>query len=107
MTNKEIELKCELAYQEKFLDLIGKNVGDRVKCTFFIHTGNRKNSYMSSRDGYGTIIRDENGYAVLSDEEYSTSKEVRNKPWSVSDFSSHWEYGMAKCRSKLNYIILD
>lgn len=107
MTKKEIEFKCELAYQEKFLELTGKKVGDRVKCSFTYHHGDSKRSYMSSIEGYGTIVCDEKGYAVLSDEEYTTSKEVRNKPWNVSDFSCHWEYGRAKCRTKLNFILLE
>lgn len=106
MTKKEIELQCELAYQEKFLELIGKKVGDKVKCVFFKNSGDRKHSYLSSFEGDGTIIKDEKGYAVLSDTESCVSKEVPNKPWSPSDFRTHWEYSMAKCRSKLNNIIL-
>lgn len=106
MTKKEIELQCELAYQQKFLELIGKKIGDRVKCVFFTNSGDSKHSYTSPINGDGTIIKDEKGYAVLSDKEYSTSKEVRNKPGSPSDFRTHWEYSMAKCRSRLSNIIL-
>lgn len=106
MTKKEIELQCELAYQQKFLELIGKKVGDKVKCVFFYNSGDSKHSYTSSIEGDGIIIKDEKGYAVLSDMEYRVSKSVRNKPWSPSDFSTHWVFSMAKCRSELNYIIL-
>ena len=31
MTRKEIEFQCQLAYDAKLLELIGKNVGDKVK----------------------------------------------------------------------------
>ena len=106
MTRKEIEFQCQLAYDAKFLELIGKNIGDKVKCSFFVHRGDRKHSYMSSVDGEGTIILDEKGYGVLSDKEYQDSKEVRNYPKSCSNFRSHWEYETKKLRSSIKYIRL-
>lgn len=105
MTKKEIELQCEIAYQEKFLELTGLKVGDKVECYFTVEDGTHKQSYLSSVKGVGTIIRDDNGYAVLSDNEYSHSKSVRNKPWSCCDFSTHWEYIFKQRRMELNSIV--
>ena len=106
MIRKEIEFQCQLAYDVKLLELIGKNVGDKVKCLFFVHSGDRKHSYMSSVDGEGTIILDEKGYGVLSDKEYQDSKEVRDYPWSHSNFRTHWVYETKKLRSSIKYIRL-
>ena len=106
MTRKEIEFQCQLAYDAKLLELIGKNVGDKVECSFFVHKGDRKRSYMSSVDGEGTIILDEKGYGVLSDKEYQDSKEVRDYHMSISNFRTHWEYETKKLRSSIKYIIL-
>ena len=106
MIRKEIEFQCQLAYDAKLLELIGKNVGDKVKCSFLVHRGDRKHSYMYSIDGEGTIILDEKGYGVLSDKEYKDSKEVRDYPWSRSNFRSHWEYETKKLRSSIKYIRL-
>ena len=104
MTRKEIEFQCQLAYDAKLLELIGKNVGDKVVCSFFVHRGDRSHSYTSSIDGEGTIIIDEKGYGVLSDEEYQDSKEVRDYPASRTNFRSHWEYETKKLRSSIKYI---
>lgn len=65
MTREEVEFQCQLAYDVKFLELIGKNVGDKVKCSFFVHRGDRNHSYTSSVDGEGTIILDEKGYGCF------------------------------------------
>lgn len=106
MTKAEIEFQCELAYGEKFLELIGKKVGDKVKCRFFYSSGTAKQSYTESTVDTGTIILDEKGYAVISDNEYLHSMEVRKKPWNVSDFSTYWKYESRHSRSELKYIIL-
>ena len=106
MTREEIEFQCQLAYDAKFLELISKNVGDKVNCSFFVHRGDRSHSYTSSIDGEGTIIIDEKGYGVLSDEEYQDSKEVRDYPASRTNFRSHWEYETKKLRSSIKYIRL-
>ena len=106
MTRDEIELQCQLGYDDTLLELIGKNVGDKVKCSFFVHRGDRKHSYMSSVDGEGTIILDEKGYGVLSDKEYQDSKEVRDYPWSHSNSRTHWVYETKKLRSSIKYIRL-
>lgn len=106
MTIEEIEFQCQMAYDAKLLELIGKNVGDKVKCSFFVHSGDRKHSYTSLVDGEGTIILDEKGYGVLSDKEYQDSKEVRDYPWSRSNYRTHWEYETKRLRSSIKYIIL-
>ncbi len=104
MTREEIEFQCQLAYDAKLLELIGKNVGDKVECSFFVHRGDSKHSYTSSIDGEGTIILDEKGYGVLSDKEYQGSKEVRDYPTSRTNFRSHWVYETKKLRSSIKYI---
>ena len=106
MTREEIEFQCQLAYDAKLLELIVKNVGDKVECSFFVHSGYIKHSYTSSIDGEGTIILDEKGYGILSDKEYQDSKEVRDYPWSHSNFRTHWEYETKKLRSSIKYIKL-
>ena len=106
MTREEIEFQCQLAYDAKLLELIGKNVGDKVKCSFFVHSGDRKHSYTSSIEGEGTIILDEKGYGILSDKEYQDSKEIRDYPMSHSNFRTHWEYETKKLRSSIKYIRL-
>ena len=106
MITKEIEFQCQLAYDAKLLELIGKNVGDKVECSFFVRHGDRKHSYTYSVDGEGTIILDEKGYGVLSDKEYQDAKEVRDYRWSCSNFRSHWEYETKRIRSSIKFIKL-
>ena len=106
MTRKEIEFQCQLAHDAKFLELIGKNLGDKVMCSFFVHKGDGKHSYLYSVDGEGTIILDEKGYGVLSDKEYQGSKEVPNNPNSPTYLRTHWEYETKKLRSSVKYIKL-
>ena len=106
MITKEIEFQCQLAYDAKLLELIGKKVGDKVKCLFFVSHGNGKHSYTYSVDGEGTIILDEKGYGVLSDKEYQGSKEVRDYPMSQSNYRTHWEYETKRLRSSIKNIKL-
>lgn len=106
MTTKEIEFQCQLAYDAKWLELIGKKVGDKVKCSFSVSKGDRKHSYTSSIDGEGTIILDEKGYGVLSDNEYQYSEEVRDYPMSQSNYRTHWEYETKRLRSSIKNIKL-
>ena len=77
MTKKEIILQCELAYQEKFLELNGLKIGDEVDCMFFPNHGNAKQSYTSSVIGKGTIIKTDKGIVVKSNEKYKKSHEEK------------------------------
>ena len=106
MITKEIEFQCQLAYDAKWLELIGKKVGDKVKCSFSVSKGDRKHSYTSSIDGEGTIILDEKGYGVLSDKEYQYSEEVPDNPKIRSYLRTHWEYKTKRIRSSIKYIRL-
>ncbi len=70
MKIKEIKLKCDIAWQEKFLELTGHKVGDKVKCSFHFSIGNEKRAFSSIVDGDGIIERTEKGILVKSCEKY-------------------------------------
>ena len=59
MTDKEIEHLCDLAWQEKYLELKGLKIGDEVICSFSNHYGNAKQSYSYMVKGKGVIVETE------------------------------------------------
>ena len=78
MTDNEIEHLCDLAWQEKYLELKGLKIGDEVICSFSNHHGNAKQSYSSMVKGKGVIVETEKGIKVKSLEKYTAIK-VREK----------------------------
>ncbi len=93
METKEIELACNIAWQEKCLELTGYNVGDEVFCLFHPDFGTAKNSYGTCVKGKGTIVRMDDGtIKIKSNEKYRKSKSVRKYPDSPVRFQTYWKY---------------
>lgn len=101
MTDREIEHLCDLAWQEKYLELKGLKLGDKVICTFSTHHGNAKNSYSSLTYGPGIIVETEKGIQVKSEQKYTKCKEEKRR-W--SDRNSYWVYYDDYVYSDLKYI---
>ena len=89
MTDKEIEHLCDLAWQEKYLELKGLKIGDEVICSFSNHHGNAKQSYSYMVKGKGVIVETENGIKVKSLEKYTSSRSEKRRPY---DTKSYWVY---------------
>lgn len=89
MTDREIEYLCDLAWQEKYLELKGLKIGDEVICSFSNHHGNSKQSYSYLVEGKGVIMETEKGIKVKSLEKYTVAKSEKRR-W--SDRNSIWVY---------------
>ena len=89
MIDKETERLCDLAWQEKYLELKGLKIGDEVICSFSNHHGDAKHSYSYAGDGKGVIIETENGINVKSLEKYTVSRSEKRRPY---DIKSYWVY---------------
>lgn len=100
MTDREIEYLCDLAWQEKYLELKGLKIGDEVICSFRNCHGNAKQSYSHMVDGKGVIVETEKGIKVKSLEEYTASKTEKAR-WNRS---SIWIYYKDYVYSDLRYI---
>ena len=71
MTDSEIEHLCDLAWQEKYLELKGLKIGDEVICSFSNHHGNAKQSYSSMVKGKVVIVENKKSIKVNSIEKYT------------------------------------
>lgn len=89
MIDKETEHLCDLAWQEKYLELKGLKIGDEVICSFSNHHGDAKHSYSYAVDGKGVIVETENGIKVKSLEKYTVSRSEKRRPY---DIKSYWVY---------------
>ena len=89
MTDREIEYLCDLAWQEKYLELKGLKIGDEVICSFSNRHGNAKQSYSYMVDGKGVIVETEKGIKVKSLEKYTASRTEKRRPY---DTKSYWVY---------------
>ena len=104
MTKKEILLQCELAYQEKFLELNNLKIGDEVECSFFPNLGTAKQSYTTCVIGKGIIVKTDDGIFVKSNDKYkksSTKKMYPNRPLNTK---TYWAYEDTYLLSKLEFI---
>ena len=101
MTDREIEHLCDLAWQEKYLELKGLKIGDEVICSFNNHHGNAKQSYSYMVNGKGVIVETEDGIKVKSLEKYTTSRSKKRK---LSDRNPIWVYYEDYAYSDLRYI---
>ena len=104
MTKDEIKKLCDLAWQEKFLELTGHKIGDEVKCRFDAHHGNAKQSYSYLVDGVGTIVKTDKGIFVKSNTTYPTAHSEKRRPY---DRNSYWVYRDEYVLSRLDLMILD
>ena len=89
MIDKETEHLCDLAWQEKYLELKGLKIGDEVICSFSNHHGNAKQSYSYMVNGKGVIVETEEGIKVKSLEKYTLSRSEKRRPY---DTKSYWVY---------------
>ena len=101
MTDNEIEHLCDLAWQEKYLELKGLKIGDEVICSFSNHHGNAKQSYSYMVKGKGVIVETEEGIKVKSLEKYTA---LRSEKRRLSDRNSIWVYYEDYAYSDLRYI---
>lgn len=106
MTLNEIKAACDIAWQEKFLELAGLKIGDEVTCLFFPNGGNSKNSYTISVEGKGIITRTEKGIMVQSIEQYTKSRETRVYPNRPYNTKTYWKYTKENLYSNLDCIRL-
>ena len=101
MTDREIEHLCDLAWQEKYLELKGLKIGDEVICSFSNHHGDAKQSYSYMVNGKGVIVETEEGIKVKSLEKYTA---LRSEKRRLSDRNSIWVYYEDYAYSDLRYI---
>lgn len=101
MTDREIEHLCDLAWQEKYLELKGLKIGDEVICSFSNHYGNAKQSYSYMVKGKGVIVETEKSIKVKSLEKYTASRSEKRR---LSDRNSIWVYYEDYAYSDLRYI---
>lgn len=86
MIDKETERLCDLAWQEKYLELKGLKIGDEVICSFSYHHGNAKQSYSSTVEEKCVIVETENGIKVKSLEKYTVSRSETRRPYDRNSF---------------------
>ena len=96
MTKKEIELQCDIAWAEKYLELTGHKIGDEVTCSFTSCTGNRDHAYMFSVTGKGIIVRTEKGIFVKSNDKVKKAHEEHVRGRKSTIWVYHEEYDYAK-----------
>ena len=101
MIDKETEHLCDLAWQEKYLELKGLKIGDEVICSFSNHHGNAKQSYSYMVNRKGVIVETEDGIKVKSLEKYTSSRSEKRRPY---DRNSYWVYYEDYVYSDLRYI---
>ena len=94
MCKKEIELQCDIAWAEKYLELTGHKIGDEVTCIFTSHNGNRDHSYMGSVIGKGTVVRTEKGIFVKSNDKVKKAHEehVRGRKSTIWVYRDEYDY---------------
>ena len=94
MSKKEIELQCDIAWQEKFLELTGHKIGDEVTCSFTSYNGNRDHAYSFSVIGKGTIVRTEKGVFVKSNDKVKKAHEehVRGRKSTILVYREEYDY---------------
>lgn len=93
MNEKEIILACNIAWQEKCLELLGHKVGDEVFCLFHPDFGTAKQCNGTCTKGKGTIVRMEDGQIkIKSNRKYMHGSSVRKYPGSPVRFDTYWKY---------------
>ena len=94
MSKKEIELQCDIAWAEKYLELTGHKIGDEVTCIFSANTGNRDHTYIVFVILKGTIVRTEKGIFVKSNDKVKKAHEeqVRGRKSTIWVYSEEYDY---------------
>ena len=98
MSKKEIELQCDIAWAEKYLELTGHKIGDEVTCSFTSYSGNRDHAYSFSVIGKGTIVRTEKGIFVKSNDKVKKAHEehVRGRKSTIWVYREEYDYANVK-----------
>lgn len=98
MSKKEIELQCDLAWADKYLELTGHKIGDEVTCSFTSYSGNRDHAYAFSVTGKGTIVRTDYGIFVKSNDKVTKAHEehVRGRKSTIWVYSDGYDYANVK-----------
>ena len=98
MSKKEIELQCDIAWAEKYLELTGHKIGDEVTCMFSTYTGNRDHAYMVSVIGKGAIVRTEKGIFVKSNDKVIKAHEehIRGRNSTIWVYCEEYDYANVK-----------
>ncbi len=93
MEEKDIILRCDIAWQEKFLELTGHKIGDDVYCLFHPDYGTAKECRGTCKKGKGTIVRmDDGSIKIKSNDKYLHGRSVRKYPDSPVRFQTYWKY---------------
>ena len=93
MTEKDIMLACDIAWQEKCLELTGRKVGDEVFCLFHPDFGTAKQCNGTCTKGKGIIVRMDDGQIkIKSNRKYMHGRSVRMYPGSPVRFQTYWKY---------------
>lgn len=102
----EIEQESEIAFGQRFLELTGLKIGDTVQASFHCSYGDRKQSYISSKDCSGIIKQYENGslYVESVDKLQQSYNRCNNR--SGRDRRSWWMYELEFTKAKLTDIFL-
>ena len=98
MTKKEIEVQCDIAWAEKYLELTGHKIGDEVTCRFTFCFGDSNHSYMNSVDGKGIIVRTDKGIFVKSNDLVKKAHEehVRGRKSTIWVYRDEYDYANVK-----------
>jgi len=102
MTKKEIEIQCDIAWAEKYLELTGHKIGDEVTCNFSYNIGNAKQSYLSTTQGNGVIVKTDKGIFVKSNNKVMKAHSEK-RHW--YDRNSIWVYTEEYDYALVRYIV--
>ena len=103
---KDLILQCDLAWQEKFLELTGLKIGNTIECYFSTFSGNSNRCFQSLTKGKGTIVMTDKGIFVKSNEKYTIAHEKRKYPNRPTNTQTYWSYQDEYVFSKLDKSIL-
>lgn len=95
MEVNEIKRLCDIAWQEKCLELTGHKIGDEVFCLFHPDFGTAKECRGYCKKGKGVIVRmDDGSIRIKSNDKYNRGKSIRKYPGSPVRFQRYWKYEM-------------
>lgn len=102
MTKKEIEIQCDIAWAEKYLELTGHKIGDEVTCNFSCNIGNAKQAYLTNTQGKGVIVKTDKGLFVKSNNKVMKAHSEKRR---LSDRNSIWVYTEEYDYARVQYIV--